>query len=303
MSQPYVLIIGGTNMDVFGQATQSLVYGESNIGTITTAYGGVGRNIAENCARLNLKTILLSALGADAYGHQIRNHAQTINLNMEHCVISDTHPTATYLSVLDENNDLLLGINAMDVLDLLDVPFIQNHRSLIENAHVCVLDTNLPQATLDYLLTHFKNTRFFVDGVSSSKVIKIKPHLHAIDTLKINKNEAQVLMGTPNDANFLRLAQKVRHVVITFGKDGALLIKQGKSYPFAAYASQIVNTTGAGDAFLAGLIYGIMHDYDYQASMHFALASAAITLKSKQSIHPEFSETLLLKTIKEQAYV
>ena len=60
---PYVVVIGGANMDICGTSHDNLLLGDSNPGKVRTSAGGVGRNIAENLARLGSDTRLMTAVG------------------------------------------------------------------------------------------------------------------------------------------------------------------------------------------------------------------------------------------------
>ncbi|MEI8181049.1 PfkB family carbohydrate kinase, partial [Aestuariivirga sp.] len=65
---PRVIVIGGANVDIKGRSRGSFVAGTSNPGEVTVSAGGVGRNIAENLARLGISVSLVTALGQDANG-------------------------------------------------------------------------------------------------------------------------------------------------------------------------------------------------------------------------------------------
>ena len=73
---PYAVVIGGANMDICGCSHDNLRIGDSNPGKVRTSAGGVGRNIAENLARLGTDTRLLSAVGNDQYGHHLLEVSQ-----------------------------------------------------------------------------------------------------------------------------------------------------------------------------------------------------------------------------------
>ena len=73
---PYAVVIGGANMDICGCSHDNLRIGDSNPGRVRTSAGGVGRNIAENLARLGTDTRLLSAVGNDQYGHHLLDVTQ-----------------------------------------------------------------------------------------------------------------------------------------------------------------------------------------------------------------------------------
>ena len=145
----YILVIGGSNIDIQGFPKEKLIPRDSTIGTVSVSLGGVGRNIAENCARLGIATRLLSVIGDDPYGQKILKESQAVGLNMQDTLVLSGAATSTYLSILDETNDMALAINHMDIIEKLTVDHIRAKRSLIEHAHLVVLDTNLSQAVLD----------------------------------------------------------------------------------------------------------------------------------------------------------
>ncbi len=70
-AEPFVLVLGGANMDISGSTPQAMVLSDSNPGRIRCAPGGVARNVAENLARLGNATRLLTAVGDDLYGRSL----------------------------------------------------------------------------------------------------------------------------------------------------------------------------------------------------------------------------------------
>jgi len=183
---PYVCVIGGSNIDIEGYPHDKLLPGDSNPGIIKTSLGGVGRNIAENLARLKIHTRFLSVVGDDAYGRRILEHAHTIGLDMENVLMVD-EPTSTYLAVLDGTRNMHVGIACMDILRRLDIAYIQQHEKIIQNASYCVVDTNLPNI-LEYLVTTYE-VPFVLDTVSANKAAHAKPLLSHFHTIKPNKIE------------------------------------------------------------------------------------------------------------------
>jgi sugar/nucleoside kinase (ribokinase family) len=79
---PEVVVIGGANMDVKGRAAERHQQGTSNPGTVTVSPGGVGRNIAENLARLGIDAALITALGHDANGALLREACTSAGVDM-----------------------------------------------------------------------------------------------------------------------------------------------------------------------------------------------------------------------------
>lgn len=78
----YVVVIGGTNIDLQGFPRKKLIMKDSNIGSVKISLGGVGRNIAENLTRLGFYTKLISIIGDDVYGNLIMEKSREIGLDL-----------------------------------------------------------------------------------------------------------------------------------------------------------------------------------------------------------------------------
>ncbi len=303
--EPYVLVIGGSNIDIQGFPKEKLIQRDSNIGTVKMSLGGVGRNIAENCARLGVPTRLMSVIGDDPYGQKILKEAQAIGLNMQDTVVLSGESTSTYLSILDETHDMAMAINHMDSIEKLTVDHIRAKRSIIEHAQLVVLDTNLSQAVLDHLLTQYPKTKFFVDTVSTKKALKIKDHLKHIHTLKPNRMEAEVLTGSSEKTPLLELGSqlKCKRSFISLGSQGVQVFEGKTHLHFPTKPIEVVNATGAGDAFMAGLVYAYLKGYDIKETCLTAMAASRLALSHPDTINPNLNEQSLHETLKELRHV
>lgn len=303
--EPYILVIGGSNIDIQGFPKEKLIQRDSNIGTVKMSLGGVGRNIAENCARLGVPTRLMSVIGDDPYGQKILKEAQAIGLNMQDTVVLNGESTSTYLSILDETHDMAMAINHMDSIEKLTVEHIRAKRSIIEHAQLVVLDTNLPQAVLDHLLTQYPKTKFFVDTVSTKKALKIKDHLKNIHTLKPNRMEAEVLTGSSEKTPLLELGSqlKCKRSFISLGSQGVQVFEGKTHLHFPTKPIEVVNATGAGDAFMAGLVYAYLKGYDIKETCLTAMAASRLALSHPDTINPNLNEQSLHETLKELRHV
>ena len=303
--EPYILVIGGSNIDIQGFPKEKLIQRDSNIGTVKMSLGGVGRNIAENCARLGVPTRLMSVIGDDPYGQKILKEAQAIGLNMQDTVVLSGESTSTYLSILDETHDMAMAINHMDSIEKLTVDHIRAKRSIIEHAQLVVLDTNLSQAVLDHLLTQYPKTKFFVDTVSTKKALKIKDHLKHIHTLKPNRMEAEVLTGSNEKTPLLELGSqlKCKRSFISLGSQGVQVFEGKAHLHFPTKPIEVVNATGAGDAFMAGLVYAYLKGYDIKETCLTAMAASRLALSHPDTINPNLNEQSLHETLKELRHV
>ncbi len=304
--EDYICVLGGANIDIIGIPNKKLILKDSNPGQIKVTLGGVGRNIAENLIHLGAPTKLISAVGEDIYGKKILEHAGRIGLDMKNSLVLNQMPTSTYLAILDEDGDMKAAINQMDIIDEISIDFIQGKRQVIENSKVCVIDTNIRSEVIHYVLDNFKNTVFFLDTVSSRKAMKIKDKIGSFHTIKPNKIEAELLSGIKIEklsdmikASEYFLKQGVKRVFITLGSEG-VFYHDGIVHKLIPNPKvEVVNATGAGDAFIAALTYGYFHDYDIDTSARFSMAAAILALSSEETINPNISEENVNKKMKE----
>jgi pseudouridine kinase len=305
-SGEYVCIIGGTNMDIQGFPSGKLVLRDSNPGEVKMSPGGVGRNIGENLVRLGVETRLVTILGDDLYGSKLLEEARLIGLHIEDSLILKGQPTSTYMSILDESGDMALAISSMSIYDSMTVSFIKKKKHLIENARVCVVDTNMPGEVIEYLVTNFRETTFFLDTVSTAKAVKVKDFIGYFHTIKPNKLEAEMLSGIKiTDEASLALASEhflskgVKRVFISLGEDGVYYNNGKKSGHLRSPKINVVNATGAGDAFLAGLVYCSMEDMSIDDSAKFAMTASILALSHENTINPAISIELINKKMEE----
>jgi len=306
----YICVIGGSNMDIQGFPSSDLIYKDSNMGEVKISLGGVGRNIAENLVRLGVNTRLISVVGDDVYGQKIIDEAREIGLNMSDSLVLKGESTSTYLSILDEKMDMVLAISHMDICDRMTVEFIKSKRHIIENAALCILDTNIPLDVLEYVLTTFKETVFFLDTVSSTKAKKVKDLIGYFHTIKPNRIEAEMLTGVQikEDTDLEKAAQVLHEkgvvqVFISLGENGVYYSSGNIGKHIATPKVPIINATGAGDAFIAALALAHLKQMDIQEAVKMAIAASIIALSHENTINPTLSEETLMSKVKELLYV
>ncbi len=302
----YVTVIGGSNMDIQGSPKNPLIMYDSNPGQVDISLGGVGRNIAENLSRLSINTKLISAIGNDLYGNTILSECKNLNIDVEDCFVSDEYATSIYISILNSSKDMQLAISHMDIIEKLDESFINSKHKSLNDSKAIVIDTNLSQETIEFITRTYSHLPIFVDTVSTSKCTKIKDILGRFDGVKLNKYEAETLSGIKienlDDAKksceyFIN--EGVKNVFITLSSDGVYCANNEVSLHIKGVEIDIVNATGAGDAFMAGIIYGFMNDLHLEETAKFSVGASILALSHKNTINPNLSVDLVEKTIKE----
>ncbi len=289
------VVIGGCNMDIIGTSFQEIVLYDSNPGSLKVATGGVGRNIAENMARLNLNVSMISAVGNDEFGRLILDKLRLQKINTDRILVSDEFPTSTYLCILDELNELHIAINSMEVIGLVNKDLIMNS---IEEDDIILLDGNLSDDTLEYIFSNFNN-KIVVDGVSSIKVTKFKKYLSKIYALKLNDFEAKALVEKEDILEIGKelYNQGVQNVFITLGEQGSIYIGDKKECTMKIATDNIKNVTGAGDAFTAGVVYSLINKLTPEETLKFSTYCAHIALGSLETINEEFSLEKVMEMI------
>ncbi|MCR5290488.1 MAG: bifunctional hydroxymethylpyrimidine kinase/phosphomethylpyrimidine kinase [Treponema sp.] len=302
---PYVVVIGGANIDIQGFPFSPLIMHDSNPGLIKLSCGGVGRNIAENLARLGCDVRLISILGDDAFAHQLRTETEAAGVDISNCITVHNDTTSTYLSILNTSGDMEIALASMEILNKLTVSSIKTKADVIRNAAAVVLDTNLNEEVISYILTTFPDTVFFADPVSVTKAHKLVQNLGNLYCIKPNILEAEVLTGKKlstveeiEQAGHDLLSRGVQQVVISRGEDGLYCCNEDESFFRPAPQVHIKNCTGAGDAFMAGLVYSWLHGMTLQEAAAFAEGASKMTLEHENTINPTLSVENILKTIK-----
>ena len=295
---PFVVAIGGANMDIHGRPARALRRLDSNPGTVHTSPGGVARNIAENLARLGVDCRLISAIGNDQRGLQLLQHCRDAGIDTQHVQQFDSGRTSTYLSVLDRSGDMYVAINDMAIVEKLGPEQLGTQATMLKRASLVILDTNLHDDALAWLTDTLHAQTLFVDTVSTIKAKKIKPFLKAVHTLKTSRAEAEALTGlsTRTQTDRCKLAawahrRGVARLFVTLGAGGVFYSNgavQGIEKPRGRRRA-IRNTGGAGDAFLAGIAYAWLNDWSLMKSLRFGLAVADVTLSDEASSSPVVS--------------
>lgn len=284
-------------MDLIAQPTASLVLGDSNPGRIQSAPGGVARNVAENLARLGQAVHLLSVVGDDALGQSLLNRTEAVGVDVSAVQIVAGGSTSTYLSLHNPQGEMEFAINDMALLEQLTPALLQSQMGLLQAAKAIVVDANLSEAALAHVLGTDFGKPVFADAVSVAKCNRLRPWLSTLHLLKVNRLEAQALSGrpvqTPDDAlvacRGLR-ALGARQVVVSLGADGVCWVDpDGVEGHFPAAPVEVVNVSGAGDALLAGLVFGHAQGWDLGSSVAFAMACAELTLGHTGANAPSLS--------------
>lgn len=162
-----------------------------------------------------------------------------------------------------------------------------------------VADTNITEDAIRWLMENV-TVPLFIDGVSSTKAHRVVNALHKaklpyLHTLKLNLKEALTVTKTSTYAEAAQalLNMGVAHVYITLSSEGVYCRNAAQEWLFPALPGEIVNTTGAGDAFLAGVVYAHAKGIEFPQTAQYGLMAARATLMSTKAVNHDIANILL----------
>lgn len=303
-TQPYALVFGVSIFDIIGFTKNNYRCNDSNPGKVKTSFGGVCRNIAENMARVGVNTKFISILGDDETGRRMMEHSKVMNYDMEESLVINGESTPTYMAVLNHEGELESAVVDMKITDLFTTEFIDSKAEIIKGSEYMFLDSDKPDI-VEYIVTTFKDdTKFILDPVSACKAKNIKHLIKHFHTIKPNRYEAEIMCGFEiKSEEDLRRAGKhfidlgIKHVFISLDEDGIYYNNGIEEGTIKANNVPVVNVTGAGDSFVAGLGYGYMNNVSLKDTVKYAVAMSVLTIAHEDTIHPDMSDATVLEHI------
>lgn len=303
MNKPYIVGIGGANLDICGRTDGPMLLKDSNIGSIHLSAGGVCRNICENAVRMGADVRLISAVGADANGQILLQACKAVGLNTDCVSVMEGHRTGSYLSIHGDDGDMMTAINDMEIISSMTPSLLSRFDETLEGAAVIVVDANLPEPTLEWICdTYGEKKPIFADTVSCAKAQRLLPILRRLHTLKPNLMEAQLLSGkeTAEDCARTLLEKGVKNVCISAGSRGVYYQNGEEGFWVSPKPLEdVANATGAGDSLMGALLAGFAAGMPLQKRVRFAVTASVLTIQSKDTIRKDLSEKLVLDSIKE----
>lgn len=300
----HVLVIGAANLDIKGQPEGELVRGSSTPGRIRSSLGGVARNIAENLARLDVETVLLTAVGDDQTGERILGHAAGRGIDISHVLIVEGRRSGSYMALLSPSGVLEAALDDMSILKEITPAYLEAHRDLFEEACLVVIDANLTPEALQMVvkLCGEYDVALCADPTSTSLAERLLPYLDKLYMTSPNAQEAGVLCGyefDPNDRDAAQAAaahlvsRGVEIAIITLGEFGVVYADADTKGHIPAIQTHIVDPTGAGDAMTAAIIFGLLEDIPLDECVRLGITAATLTLRTRETVRPDLSVDLL----------
>lgn len=313
MNAPYVVVIGGANMDLHAIADNEPVLGSSNPGSSQLSPGGVGRNVAEVIARLGTPVHLVSVVGDDPLGMDLVHHTADAGVDVTH-VRERPVRTGTYAAVLAPNGDMVVAVADMAATDLISPLAVEAAANLIRGARQLVLDGNLLPATVEQALAITRDTevQVLLEPVSVPKCERLRPVLGpGIHLLTPNRAELAGLTGVPTDtdAGVDQAVDRLREtgvetVWVRLGRErGSLIVSPQGRWRVPAPDVDAVDMTGVGDVMLGAFCHASLRGDSRADAVRYGHAAAALTMASRYSVPADLTDELIRDAISAEPIV
>ncbi len=292
------LVIGASAFDIKVKAAEWPEAGGPVHGHIRLSVGGVGRNIAENLARLELDVALFSAISADAFGDHLLAVTANAGVDVSQVLRTGEFRPGSYLAFLNDSGEPRWTIDDMGIMYLLSPSYIVDRRSWFRDARAVVMDANLSPLAIQAVVTLCRRygVPLCVDPTTTLLAERVTPHLAHIWLLTPNAAEAEVLCGRPVrhadealEAARELVARGVRTVVITLGEEGAVYATAEEYGRVPAVDVEVVDQTGVGDALTAATVFGLLNDFPVDEAVRLGVSAAALTLTCAETVRSDLS--------------
>ncbi len=267
--------------------------GETLLGTgYRVDYGGKGSNQAVGCARLGGHVDFVARIGNDTFGDMALSLYREEGIDIRYVKRTPDAPTGVGFIVVEESsgqNSIVLDPGANELLTASDVSAAG---SALQSTSVVLTQLEIPLEAAESAMAHGRRT----GAVTILNPAPVRPLpaslLSLVDILTPNETEARVLVGRAPDSTIepemlgqelIRLGAK--QVVMTMGERGAMLITSSSCAPFHAVQVRPVDTTGAGDAFNAGLATALAHGDNLEHAIPFAVTIGGMAV-TKEGVIP-----------------
>lgn len=303
MDGDYVLVVGSAVLEISGKTVGELQPGMRQHGHIHASVSGVARNIAENLARLDINTVLLSAIADDDMGQHLITHSTLAGIDCRHVLrVSGAHSATSIL--LYQTEEDLTRLDDLSIADSLDSDYLMEHEWLFERAALVVIDATLSDDALDtvFELSARHRARVCADPTSPLKASRLTRFIASLYLIVPNASETAALCSLSKPAtereSAIGTAQQLVNMganiaVVTLGDRGLAYADSSGGGYIRAIHTEVVDSSGAGDAFSGAVIFGILNDVPIDEAMRLGVTAASLTLESEDTVLQSLSQELL----------
>jgi len=284
MSKLDVVVLGGAAVDLVARV-ETLPQKDSIVSarSFRKFPGGSAANVAVGIARLGHGVGFVGKLGDDEHGRLLLRAFEREGVDTRALIVEAGRPTATCFIGVDARGERVIfalpGVSLVETVAELDLEYLRRGRVLyVGPAYAEVAGAAMAAA-------HESGaTIFYAPGGAwgAEALAYVRPLLARVDVFIVSRREATTLTGQSAPEGAIRVLGEIGPPVVveTLGAQGALVLAGDRLIEVPAFAiPDVRDTTGAGDAFAAGLIAGFLEELDWEAAARMGCAMAALKIR------------------------
>ncbi|MFC0472987.1 ribokinase [Halalkalibacter kiskunsagensis] len=284
MQKPKITVIGSVNMDLVTTTSVRPKVGETVLGqSFSNVPGGKGANQAVAAARLGSNVNLIGCVGNDAFGHELRTHLKKEKVTLLEVKRNTTKQTGiAQITLSDNDNSIIVVPGANEDL----TPSVLDHfENVIAESDILLLQLEIPIETVEYAISLAATHGVPVILNPAPIQLLSAQMLEKVAYVTPNEHEADVLSSMEG-------VDLTDNLIVTKGKHGVSFWENTQEINIKSHAVDVVDTTGAGDAFNGALAVAISEGKSVRDACLFATAvgALAVTRLGAQSGMPTSDE-------------
>ena len=295
-----IVVIGAVFVDIKGYPEGVYIPGGRNAGLIEHTHGGVGRNVAEDIANVELRPTFVSLVDKSGTGNDVIKKLKRHKVNTDY-IRATKGGMGTWLAIFDSNGDVTASISRRPVLSPIAEILEEEGDEIFRDADSIILEIDMDKEIVKRTFALAKKYRKKVLGVVANMSIALerRDFFQSIDCFVCNRQEAGMMFyedysGKSPDEMVEILSRQVRSanipsMIVTLGGDGAVYASsEGEQGWCPARKVEVRDTTGAGDAFCAGAAIGLTYGRNLAEACRIGTILSASVITTSENVCPRF---------------
>ena len=295
-----IVVIGAVFVDVKGFPEDNYIPTGRNAGRVEFVHGGVGRNVAEDIANVELRPRFVSLVDDNAEGEAVLKKLRNHKVNTDY-VLSVPDGMGMWLAVFDNSGDLAGSISKRPDPSALVQLLEEKGDEIFADADSIVVEIDLDKEVVKQVFKYAEKYHKKVYAVVANMSIasQRRDFLQSTDCFVCNVLEAGILFVTDfsqlspeelcEELSQRVISARIPAVVVTLGSKGSVYADmQGNKGVCPAETVQVRDTTGAGDAFCAGVAMGLTYGKTMPEALEIGTRLAASVITVSENVCPRF---------------
>ena len=295
-----IVVIGATFIDLKGYPFAQYIPNGRNAGKVVQVHGGVCRNVVEDIANVELRPTYLSVLDNSGLSTEIIDKLKRHKVETKYIVRTETG-LGKWLAIFNNEGDVIGSISQRPDLSEIGNVLDKYGDEIIREADSIVVEIDMDSDLLSRIFTLAEKYGKDVYAVVSNMSIAVERRdlMKKTACLVCNKEEAEILFSddysgmTPGElADIIDQKVEAAHyprMVVTLGEEGAVYAESDNDYGvIPAQKTAVIDTTGCGDAFFAGVTIGLTYGKSLREACEIGTRLASSVIATKENVCPRF---------------